>query len=128
MAGSDPEASGAGFAPVRLDAVVQFVTADGSLIREVARSARQTLAEATLPAGAETREHYHPNTEEIYTFVSGAGRMRLGEATTAVSAGDTVLIPAGEPHKLWNDGPGPLVLLCCCVPPYSDDDTVMTGR
>jgi mannose-6-phosphate isomerase-like protein (cupin superfamily) len=122
----DPGTPGS-FPPVPLDAIVQFVTADGSLIREVARSERQTLAEATLPPGGETLEHYHPRTEEIYTFVSGSGRMRLGEETSAVNAGDTVLIAPGTPHKLWNSGPEPLVLLCCCVPPYSDDDTVMTG-
>jgi mannose-6-phosphate isomerase-like protein (cupin superfamily) len=38
------------------------------------------------------------------------------------------VIPPGTPHKLWNTGSAPLVLLCCCAPPYSDDDTVMTGR
>jgi mannose-6-phosphate isomerase-like protein (cupin superfamily) len=116
------------FVPVGRDVVVQFVTADGSLIRELTRSERQTLAEATLPAGGETLEHFHPRTEEIYTFLSGRGRMRLGEQVASVNAGDTVLISAGTPHKLWNDGADPLVLLCCCVPPYSDDDTVMTGR
>jgi mannose-6-phosphate isomerase-like protein (cupin superfamily) len=116
------------FEPVALDSLTQFVTADGSLIRELARSERQTLAEATLPAGGETAEHFHPRTEEIYQFISGAGRMRLGEAEAAVGPGDCVLIAPGTPHKLWNDGPEPLVLHCCCVPPYSDDDTVMTGR
>jgi mannose-6-phosphate isomerase-like protein (cupin superfamily) len=29
------------------------------------------------------------------------------------------------PHKLWNPGPDPLVLLCCCAPPYSHADTVL---
>jgi mannose-6-phosphate isomerase-like protein (cupin superfamily) len=116
------------FPPVALDAIHQFVTADGSLIRELARSEMQTLAEATLPPGKETLEHYHPQTEEIYTFISGSGQMRLGEEMAPVKAGDTVLIAPGTPHKLWNPGSEPLVLLCCCVPPYSDDDTVMTGR
>ena len=56
--------------------------------------------------------------------------MRLGGpagAESAVRAGDCVVIAPGTPHKLFNDGPDPLVLLCCCAPPYSDDDTVMTG-
>lgn len=116
------------FEPVALATITQFVTADGSLIRELTRSERQTLAEATLPAGAETQEHYHPRSEEIYQFLSGTGRMRLGEAESAVTAGDCVLISPGSIHKLWNSGADPLVLLCCCVPPYSDDDTVLTGR
>jgi mannose-6-phosphate isomerase-like protein (cupin superfamily) len=116
------------FEPVAIDAIVQFVTADGSLIRELARSERQTLAEATLPVAGETQEHYHPRSEEIYQFLSGAGRMRLGEAEADIHPGDCVLIAPGAVHKLWNTGPEPLVLLCCCVPPYSDDDTILTGR
>ena len=53
--------------------------------------------------------------------------MRLGEEEAPVVTGDCVVIPPGTPHKLWNTGGAPLVLLCCCAPAYSDDDTVMTG-
>ena len=128
MTDTQPDPTAGSFAPVSLAAVHQFVTADGSLIRELARSERQSLAEAVLPPGGETQEHHHPRAEEIYHFLSGAGRMRLGDAESVVTAGDCVLIPPGTLHKLWNGGDEPLVLLCCCVPPYSDDDTVMTGR
>ncbi len=110
-----------------------FTTLDGSQIRELAgpswtRARNQSLAEATVPPGGETAEHYHPRTEELYYFTAGMGRMRLGEEESEVEAGDCVVIAPGVPHKLWNQGQEPLVLLCCCAPPYSDDDTVMTGR
>jgi mannose-6-phosphate isomerase-like protein (cupin superfamily) len=110
-----------------------FVTKDGSSIRELAGPSwtparKQSLAEATVPPGGETAEHYHPATEELYYFTAGAGRMRLAEGEGEVRAGDCVVIPPGAVHKLWNQGPEPLVLLCCCAPAYSDDDTVMTGR
>jgi mannose-6-phosphate isomerase-like protein (cupin superfamily) len=116
----------------KLDELRSFTTLDGSAIRELAGPAwtaarNQSLAEATVPPGGETAEHYHPRTEELYYFVAGAGRMRLGELQDDVSAGDCVVIPPGTRHKLWNPGAAPLVLLCCCAPPYSDDDTVMTG-
>jgi mannose-6-phosphate isomerase-like protein (cupin superfamily) len=81
-----------------------------------------------VPPGGETAEHYHPKTEELYYFVDGTGRMRLGEEEAEVGAGDCVVIPPGVPHKLWNPNDAPLVLLCCCAPAYSDADTVMTGR
>jgi mannose-6-phosphate isomerase-like protein (cupin superfamily) len=79
-----------------------------------------------VPPGGETTEHYHPRSEELYYFVGGAGRMRLGERTLPVRAGHCVVIPPGTRHKLFNDGAEPLVLLCCCAPAYSDEDTVIT--
>jgi mannose-6-phosphate isomerase-like protein (cupin superfamily) len=117
----------------QLDQLEAFVTMDGSSIRELAGPAwtaarHQSLAEATLAPGGETAEHYHPQTEELYYFTAGAGRLRLGEEEADVSAGDCVVIAPGTPHKLFNTGPDPLVLLCCCAPAYSDADTVMTGR
>jgi mannose-6-phosphate isomerase-like protein (cupin superfamily) len=114
-----------------LQRVEPFVTLDGSEIREVAgppsgNAVNQSLAEATVPPGAETVEHFHRVTEEIYFFTHGSGRMRLGEAEREVGPGDTVVIAPGVPHKLWNTGKEPLRLLCCCAPAYSDADTVLT--
>lgn len=112
----------------RLDATEPFVTKDGSEIRELAgtptgNSVNQSLAEATVPPGADTEEHFHRVSEEIYLFTSGSGRMKLGDELAEVSVGDTVVIPPGLPHKLWNTGAEPLKLLCCCAPPYSHEDT-----
>jgi mannose-6-phosphate isomerase-like protein (cupin superfamily) len=116
-----------------LDDLGAFTTLDGSRIRELAgpswtQARNQSLAEATVPPGGETAEHYHPRAEELYYFVAGTGRMRLGADEAEVRVGDCVVIPPGSAHKLWNSGEHDLVLLCCCAPAYSDDDTVMTGR
>jgi mannose-6-phosphate isomerase-like protein (cupin superfamily) len=115
---------------VRLEDRESFITADGSSIRELAgvpsgNAINQSLAEATVPPGGETVEHFHRTSEEIYHFVAGAGRMLLGFEETEVRAGDTVVIAPGLRHKLFNPGTEPLVLLCCCAPPYSDEDTVL---
>jgi mannose-6-phosphate isomerase-like protein (cupin superfamily) len=115
---------------IRRDEREPFITADGSEIRELAgipsgNAENQSLAEATVPAGHDTIEHYHRTTEEIYLFASGSGRMRLGDEEREVRAGDCVVIPPGERHKLWADEAGPLVLWCCCAPAYSDEDTVL---
>ena len=107
-----------------------FVTRDGSTVREIAGPApenarNQSLAEATVPPGSETVEHYHRASEEIYRFIRGRGRMRLGDDEAEVAAGDAVVISPGTHHKLWNDGDEPLVLLCSSAPPYSHEDTVL---
>jgi mannose-6-phosphate isomerase-like protein (cupin superfamily) len=109
----------------------QFTTLDGSEIREVAGPARgdavnQSLAEATVPAGGSTDEHYHRVTEEIYFFTHGRGRMRLADVERDVGPGDTVVIAPGVRHKLWASDDEPLRLLCCCAPAYSHEDTVIT--
>ena len=114
-----------------LEELEQFTTLDGSGIREIAgpswtAAEKQSLAEATVPAGGQTAEHFHKETEEIYYFTSGSGRMKLGDEVADVRAGDCVVIPPGTPHKLWAAEDGALVLLCACSPSYSDEDTVIT--
>jgi mannose-6-phosphate isomerase-like protein (cupin superfamily) len=114
-----------------LDTATPFITKDGSEIRELLAyrnsSIRlQSLAEARLGVGASTQEHYHARTEEIYFITAGQGRMRLGEETADVKAGDAIAIPPGQKHKLWNTGAEPLTLLCCCAPCYEHSDTYIT--
>jgi mannose-6-phosphate isomerase-like protein (cupin superfamily) len=115
----------------KLGGTEAFTTLDGSEIRELAgvptgNSVNQSLAEATVAPGAATEEHYHRNSEEIYFFTHGAGRLRVGEEEHDVQASDAVVIAPGLRHKLWNTGADPLRLLCCCAPPYSHEDTVIT--
>ncbi len=116
----------------KLDSVAAFTTKDGSEIRELAgvptgNAENQSLAEATVPPGGKTEEHYHRASEEIYFFTAGSGRLRLGDDETEVAEGDTVVIPPGTRHMLRNTGTEPLKLLCCCAPPYSHDDTVLVS-
>ena len=108
-----------------------FTTKDGSEIRELlahrnSAIRNQSLAEARLPAGASTQEHYHPKTEEIYYITHGSGRMRIEGESRDVGPGDAIAIPPGQRHKLWNTGTETLRLLCCCAPAYEHSDTVIT--
>lgn len=115
-----------------LEQATPFITKDGSEIRELlahrnSAIRHQSLAEARLPVGGATQEHYHLRTEEIYYITHGQGRMRIEGETREVGPGDAIAIPPGLKHKLWNTGEEPLRLLCCCAPAYEHDDTVMTG-
>ena len=119
---------------MRIDNVFEvepFTTVDGSEIREIAGRAvgttlNQSLAEATVPAGGATIEHYHRESEEIYFFTHGHGRMRLGGVEREVKPGDAVVIAPGMRHKAWASEDEPLQFLCCCAPAYSHEDTVLT--
>ena len=111
--------------------VPAFITKDGSEIRELLAHrnsviANQSLAEARVPVGASTQEHYHPKTEEIYYITCGTGKIRIEDETQDVKVGDAIAIPPGKKHKLWNTGDEILALLCCCAPCYEHSDTVIT--
>ncbi|MBM3875633.1 MAG: cupin domain-containing protein [Verrucomicrobia bacterium] len=114
-----------------LDAVPAFTTKDGSEIRELlahrnSAIRNQSLAEARVPVGGSTLEHYHPKAEEIYFITHGTGRMRIESEQRDVRAGDAIAIPPGRKHKLWNLGAETLRLLCCCAPGYEHSDTIIT--
>jgi mannose-6-phosphate isomerase-like protein (cupin superfamily) len=114
-----------------LEQMPAFTTKDGSEIRELLAHRNsvirnQSLAEARLPVGGSTQEHYHPRAEEIYYITHGAGRMRIENETRDVRVGDAIAIPPGQKHKLWNTGSEPLRLLCCCAPAYEHADTIIT--
>jgi mannose-6-phosphate isomerase-like protein (cupin superfamily) len=108
-----------------------FVTLDGSEIREwagpvSAPAKNQSLAEATIPTGGATTEHYHRVTEELYLVRSGEGRLTIDGEQRTIAKGDCALIPPGARHKVLNVGAVPLRILCACAPPYSDEDTCLT--
>ena len=111
--------------------VSAFITKDGSEIRELlahrnSAIRNQSLAEARLPVGASTQEHYHLKAEEIYYITHGTARMRIEGELRDVKPGDAIAIPPGQKHKLWNTGTEVLRLLCCCAPAYEHEDTVIT--
>lgn len=108
--------------------VAEFVTKDGSVIRELLHPQHHpvrtmSFAEAVVEAGATTRLHAHRASEEIYHITQGSGLMQLGNRRFAVAPGDSVVIAPGTPHCITATGAGPLHILCACHPPYSHDDT-----
>jgi mannose-6-phosphate isomerase-like protein (cupin superfamily) len=114
-----------------IELVPQFITKDGSEIRELLAHRNsgirnQSLAEARIAPGHATQEHYHRVTEEIYYITHGRGRMRIEEESREVKIGDAIAIAPGKKHKIWNTGTEMLRLLCCCAPAYEHEDTIIT--
>ncbi len=105
-----------------------YTTKDGSIIRELMHPAvhgnvAQSLAEAIVAPGQRTHLHRHTLSEELYHITQGQGVMQLGDEKFPLTPGDTLCIPPGTPHCIYNDGDSPLHILCCCSPAYSHEDT-----
>jgi mannose-6-phosphate isomerase-like protein (cupin superfamily) len=88
------------------------VTLDGSEIREWAGrvsepAQNQSLAEATIPVGGATTEHYHRVSEELYLVTAGRGRLIIDGEEPIIGVGDCALIAPGARHKLFNVGAEP---------------------
>ncbi|BCF83293.1 hypothetical protein RQCS_28380 [Rhodococcus qingshengii] len=49
--------------------------------------------------------HYH-HSDQLYFLLEGQMNLQLGEDVTVIGADTLVFIPAGLPHRNWNDGPG----------------------
>lgn len=116
-----------------INEVKPFITKDGSEIRELlayrnSSIRNQSLAEARVPVGGSTLEHYHKTTEEIYYITEGTGKMVIEGEERIVRTGDAIAILPGKRHKIWNIGDNVLKILCCCAPCYEHEDTVITEK
>ena len=75
------------------------------------------VSKTVLHTGKETGGHNHSGQEEVYIFMSGYGKMNVGDKTYDVKSGSIILIPDGDFHKVWNTGTdetydGDLVFIC----------------
>ena len=116
---------------VNINECPQIVTKDTSKIREILAPRNsilkmQSLAEAVVPTGGATEEHFHATSEEIYYIISGVGEMQVEGESFLVHMGDAIALLPGGKHKSWNCGEADLVFLCMCVPAYEHHDTVIT--
>ncbi len=69
----------------------------------------------------------HTNTVEHEQYVlGGRARMRIGDQTHEVKAGDCLYIPAGVPHDYRVVGPDPFEFLCAV--PNAKDEIRMVER
>lgn len=82
-----------------------YIAHRGAVARMIMTSAFlegiEFLAYAILPPGNTIEEHIDP-VEEIYLVFKGGGLMKVGSETKEVKEGDSIWIPAGEPHSLEN--------------------------
>jgi mannose-6-phosphate isomerase-like protein (cupin superfamily) len=107
-----------------------IVTSSGEIIYELVGrrvgqiTERHSGAHVVIPPGKSSRLHYHPEAEESYFILKGRGRLRIGGEESEVSAGQMILIPPPQPHKIINTASEDLELLAICVPAWEPSNTV----
>jgi quercetin dioxygenase-like cupin family protein len=88
----------------------EFVNQAGGqrlIMRRVAAETGGQLLEMEAvyaPGGQPPPVHAHPHQEERFTALAGLMRVRVAGHERQLAAGDTLVIPAGTPHTMWNDG------------------------
>ena len=77
------------------------------LVSAVTGAAQLCIFEQQVVPGTGAPTHSHP-VEEVLTVRDGEADMWIGEAHVTVSAGQSLLIPAGKLHGFRNSGTGTL--------------------
>jgi mannose-6-phosphate isomerase-like protein (cupin superfamily) len=76
-----------------------------------------------IDPGKASQFHYHRVMEEVYYFISGNGRVTVGDKSFAVAPGTAVGIPVGHWHQVFNTGAGELKFISADSPSFDPTDT-----
>jgi mannose-6-phosphate isomerase-like protein (cupin superfamily) len=105
-------------------------TSYGETIYELAgrtvgsKTTKHSVAYVTIAPRKSTLRHFHRQTEESYYLMAGEAFMEVGDESRPLKAGQLVLIPSMQPHKIYNTGSDDLVLLVACAPAWEASDVV----
>ena len=78
------------------------VTMDWLMEDAIEQGAGLSLARMTVDPGVTSQAHQHPNCAEAIHVLSGQVEQRKGAQWVELTAGDTMLIPAGAIHQTRN--------------------------
>jgi mannose-6-phosphate isomerase-like protein (cupin superfamily) len=74
------------------------------------KTARETAGASLVfdfylaPRGRVPGLHVHPKLEERWRVLAGCAGARIGRRRHRAEAGEQLVVPAGAPHTLWNEG------------------------
>lgn len=83
----------------------------------VATGSHCQLVAIIIPAGAESEEEVHNNSDQAVFVVDGAGEAVLNGHTESAGEHDAIFIPAGTVYKFKSSGPGDFKVFVAYSPP-----------
>jgi quercetin dioxygenase-like cupin family protein len=88
------------------DRALHLTPNESVVIRSQSREALEV--EATWgPGGSPPHKHFHPAQEERFEVLEGTLRARVEGQDHTLTAGQTLHVPRGAVHQMWNEGPTP---------------------
>lgn len=66
---------------------------------------------AWLEKGKQIEIHSHPDSEELYLFLAGEGKMLVGDEWMAIEKDDFITVPKGKNHSVKNSSEQNLVFI-----------------
>lgn len=85
---------------VSIDAIVEELESTDERHRELLDEESLTVEVGRYPGGSAAPKNPH-NEDELYYVVSGNGKVRVGDETHSVEAGDLVYVEAGLEHDFF---------------------------
>ncbi|MEO0562489.1 MAG: cupin domain-containing protein [Chloroflexota bacterium] len=76
-----------------------------------------SLIHGRVEPGGEITTHTHETETEVVYVLAGSAAMTMGEDTFPLQAGASLLIPAGIPHSVKNDGDVDFEIIAVHTPP-----------
>lgn len=109
--------------PTELD-LMAAARANDAFRRVIETGEHQQVVVMTLPMGEDIGDEVHPDTDQLFIFVSSHGEAILEGAVSPVSPNDFVFVPAGTRHNIVNHGVVPMRLITVYAPPEHAPGTV----
>lgn len=108
----------------------EFITDDGSFIRELLHPDKQSLdlryslAHATLLVGQTSIPH-SLKSSEVYYILQGVGEMHIDGEVMRVEPGDAIYIPPNAKQYITNCGQEKLIFICIVDPAWRLEDSTV---
>lgn len=77
----------------------------GYTMQMLAHPESATFINSRVAAGGHAADRHVHDADQIYFVIDGEMQVELGESRHRAGAGRLVYIPAGLPHRNWNEGP-----------------------